>query len=210
MKDQDYKRLENILKEKKHAASNIIKPANIVKKKIVWLLWCLFFKNFKSFEESFIKSIVSQLDIVMNLHYDSLSYLDHTCRTSIRQHIRRYKSRFVENTHRIRCSGYCISDHSIYQTNQIYIDNLYEISKTIWEHEKSGNYQENHTQNDHTNIALNRKLICYVIRTFRASPYIIIVYCTQTGAVQWMASICLASRIIASCTGCAEIAGGAS
>lgn len=108
----------------------------------------LFFKIFKRFKNFFFrKLIISQLNIAMLLHYDSSPYLDHTCRMSIRQHIRRYRFRFLDNTHRIRCSGYCISDHSVCQTNHIYIDILNEISNTIWDHKKSVNYKEIHTHN---------------------------------------------------------------
>ena len=155
---------------------------------------------------SFIKPIVSQFNIAMNLHYDSLSYLDHTCRTSIRQHIRRYRSRYLGNTHRTRCSGHCISDHSICQTNQVYINHLNEVSNTIT---KKNHYLHNlEFENCQKNSAKNKnKIGLRGWRTFRTSCYIIKIWCTNTGAVQWMAIICRATRKIASYTRCAVITG---
>lgn len=131
IRDQQLKRLADIRKETKHAASNIIESAKYCKKhnKITIML---LFKIFESFDELLHKTYQKSIQyIAMNLHYDSLSYLDHTCRTSTHQHIRRYRSRFLDNTHRIRCSGYCISDHSIFQTNQIYTIHLNEVSNNL-------------------------------------------------------------------------------
>ena len=72
---------------------------------------------------------------------------DHTCRTSTHQHIRRYRSRFLDNTHRIRCSAYCISDHSIFQTNQIYTKHLNEVSNNLETREIRILQKKKHTHN---------------------------------------------------------------